>query len=779
LEREFLAASRETRDTERREAAEAVARQARANRRLRLQLVVTGIALVVALIGGAIAIDQRGQAEDQRGQAEAERQIATARELAAAANANLDDDPERSILLALAAIDATRDHGGTVLREAVEALHEAVASSRLLLSVPDLGGNVDWSPDGTVFVTEGPEESGLVDIRDAETGESVLSFPGHDNDINDVAFSADGSMLATTGDDGALRLWDPTTGDLLRTFEFGQNDHRTERGRHVSGRPEVVEVWGPSFSADGTSVAASWLNEGVVRVFDLVSRETRSEIRATGVHNTSLRPDGEQIVVGNIWTDVVTVADADSGEAIFTIGTGQGWVEDVEYSPDGQWIATTGDATARIWRADTGGQRFSMAFHSLPVEGLDWSPDGSRLATVSGDGTARIAEITDDGVRERLTLSADTVGGLWGVAFSPDGSRILTGDHGIGGVKVWDVTATGGAEWGSVRGGVGEAASLAFTPDGRGILVSTGDGRVSTWDVESGERLQDVGAPGGADIARFAASPDGQLIATSKGVVPVDLWDSSTGEHLAALWPGTGDEVTDLSWSQDGELLAIALFDGNQRGSTVVVDRTGAELARIRFRARILISSVSFSPDGRRLATTRDTPRAARGVRIWDWQRGEVVRTIDNAALNAVFDPTRERIATIDEVEEIAEIWDTTTGENLVTLPQSLSAYGYEFAFSADGSQVATAGGGDGTIRLWDPETGALRLELRGREVPVRTVAFSPDGTRLAAIDADGVVRVWALDLDDLVAIATERVTRNLIDDECRQYLHTERCPEA
>ena len=113
LEREFLDASRQSRDAERREAADAVARQARANRRLRLQLVVIGIALVVALIGGAIAIDQRGHAEDQRGQAEAERRIATARELAAAANANL-DNPDRSILLALAAVDATRDDGGTV-----------------------------------------------------------------------------------------------------------------------------------------------------------------------------------------------------------------------------------------------------------------------------------------------------------------------------------------------------------------------------------------------------------------------------------------------------------------------------------------------------------------------------------------------------------------------------------------------------------------------------------------------------------------------------------------
>ena len=424
----------------------------------------------------------------------------------------------------------------------------------------------------------------------------------------------------------------------------------------------------------------------------------------------------------------------------------------------------------------------------MPVEKLDWSPDGSRLATV-GDGPARIVEISDAGFGERLTFSVhDTAGYPVDVAFSPDGSRIMTGDYAVTAVKVWDARATAGAEWGSVQGVVAGAGSfftpdaLAFTPDGRRILVSTGGGRVSTWDVESGALLQDIGAPGGADLARFAASPDGQLIATSRDRVPVDLWDSSTGEHLAALWPDTGDSVEDLSWSQDGELLAIALADDNG-SSAVVVDRTGAELARIREEAGLLLPSVSFSPDGRRLATTRDVPDGhdplRQGVRIWDWERGEVVRTIDNAAIDAVFAPTTERIATIDRLEEIAEIWDTTTGENLVTLPQNIAANEYELAFSADGSQVATAGGDDGTIRLWDPETGALRLELRGHDVPVRTVVFSPDGTRLAAIDADGVVRVWALDLDDLIAIATERVTRNLTDDECRQYLHLERCPEA
>ena len=75
--------------------------------------------------------------------------MATARELAAAADANVADDPERSMLLAMAAIDETQSSDGTVLPEAEAALHRAVSASRIVLTVPGVGGDLDWSPDGT------------------------------------------------------------------------------------------------------------------------------------------------------------------------------------------------------------------------------------------------------------------------------------------------------------------------------------------------------------------------------------------------------------------------------------------------------------------------------------------------------------------------------------------------------------------------------------------------------------------------------------------------------
>ena len=174
------------------------------------------------------------------------------------------------MLLALEAVDETRD-GAEALPEAVEALHLAVSSNRLLMDVPGVGGALDWSPTGEVFVTEGQEETGIVDIRDATTGASIREFHGHDIDVNDVAFSADGTLLATSGDDAALRVRDVATGDLVTELLPVDGD---------------AVVWGPSFSPDGSRVAASWLGRDsapVVHVFDVATGALTQTLNATVV----------------------------------------------------------------------------------------------------------------------------------------------------------------------------------------------------------------------------------------------------------------------------------------------------------------------------------------------------------------------------------------------------------------------------------------------------------------------------------------------------------------
>ena len=235
-EQAFLDAGRVLADEESRSAEERLREQSRANRRLRLALAGVAAVLAVALAAGAVALREGRRADAQA-------RVAQVRELSAASRAAAESDPQLAILLALEAASLSQGGPDSPEREALEALHTAVTSSRIDLVVPGLGGPVAWSPDGEVFVTEGPENSGLVDIRDADTGESVLSFVGHEIDVNDVAFGPDG-LLATTGDDGALRVWDAADGRLVA---------------EVLG---TEEVRGLSFSADSGRLSAAWTGRG-------------------------------------------------------------------------------------------------------------------------------------------------------------------------------------------------------------------------------------------------------------------------------------------------------------------------------------------------------------------------------------------------------------------------------------------------------------------------------------------------------------------------------------
>jgi WD40 repeat protein/DNA-binding SARP family transcriptional activator len=758
-EREFLDASLDARREEQRAAAQVASRQARANRRLRAQLGVIALALVAALTVGLVAVNQRGEAEQQR-------RVATARELAAASDANLAEDPERSMLLALAAIDATRNAGEAPIPEAVSALHRAVSESRIVLSVPGLGGALDWSPHGNLFVTEGPEESGIIDLRDSRTGESVRSFHGHDVDVNDVAFSPDGDLLATTGDDGFLRVWDPQTGRLV-TEQRGRADY----------------VWGPSFSHDGQRVAASWTNEGKTRVFDIASGRLVATLDTPGAVSTSFSPDDERLVAGDTDRPHAEVYQVSTGRLVADLHAAKGWFQDVSYSPDGRWIAASGggEALARIWDAETLQPRFVVAGQTGSVQGLAWSHDGSRLASVSDDGSAQVSEIDAGGVRTLLTVSAqDTSNGLQSVAFSPDDSQVMTGDYALASVKIWDISDRGGAELMNLPGVPESRAGVSFLDGSHDVVARRPGAGVVVWDAETGRpRLSLTSRTAGDDVGQLAVNASSGFLATSGIWLPVDGWDARTGAHLFRYARGAeSPAVLDLAWSPDGKLLAIVLGYDDHAG-IVIVDRSGSDLAELEEEPGVFVRSVSFSNDGRLIAATRWTPDrrdpAREGVRIWDWAAGDVLRTIESRSLLATFDSSGNRLATAPYLEGVAQVWDVRTGDLVTTMAGE--ALIEDIAFDEQGGRVAT-GGSDGVVRLWDAATGTQQMELRGHEVGVNSVAFSPDGSHLVSHSDEGLIRVWTLDLDELRAIAHARLTRELSDSECRQYLHLDACSE-
>jgi WD40 repeat protein/DNA-binding SARP family transcriptional activator/class 3 adenylate cyclase len=638
-ERAYLKASVDQRDREREEEQRRREREARIERRSTRRLRgLVAVFAAAALIAASLTV----VATNQSGRAEREARIAKARELATAAVANIEVDSELSVLLASEAVRTTRSSDATVLPEAEEALHRAVVASRLELEVPGVGGRLAWSPAG-VFVTAGSENSGTIDIRDGETGESVLSFQGHDGDVNDVAFSPDGSRLASTGDDGKLKVWDPSTGRLLSSLSGDGG------------------AWGPSFGADGSLVAAAW-RDGDVRVLDLSKDRVTSTVRMEGPIDTALSPDGRLLAVASERGDEVgAVFDVRTGEEAFRLTahccSGPSF-KGVAWSPDGRYVAASSEDATYVWDAQTQRLRHTLLGQTGFVPGVAWSPDSSRLVTGGSDGTARVWEIRETGVRELWSLPAqETTGWIVGVAFSPDGTRVMTGDGDASVVKIWDLGPTGDAEWANLP--APGAFQVEFMPDGRRVVASRRFAHaVTIWDLQTGRNLRTIGpATDYFGFQSFDVSPDGSSIAVGGssrrngfgGAAAARAWDMSTGEELFRF--GHELDVNQVSFSPDGEYLVTASWDGTAK----IVDRSGTVIRVLREGARdrrgplggLSLFAAGFSPDGRLVATVAAAPESdVTRVTIWDWERDEVVRTFDDA-FGVAFDPSGPRIAMV------------------------------------------------------------------------------------------------------------------------------------
>ena len=734
--------------------------EARTERRSRTRLrALVAVFAVAALVAASLTI----VATEQNQAAERAARVSTAREFAAAAAANLEADPERSILLAAQAIDRTRSVDGSVLPEAEDALHRAIGASRTVITVSGVGGSVDWGASG-LFVAEGPEGTGTIEIRDAATGARVRRWTAHDGDVTGVAFSPDASQLATTGSDGSLNVWTVATGELVASS--------SARG----------QATGPSFSSDGTRVAAAWTGAGFVRIVDLSRGErVRTFGRLSGATGTSFSPDGRRLAIsGHVANDAAAIViDSTTGEQLLDLPWGMEPLA-VSWSPDGRSITVAGDFHAPIWDARTGELVAELIGHNGLIESVDWSPDSSRLLTGSNDGTVRVWDVgPTTGPRALLRLSAlETSIDTFQAVFSPDGNSVLAGDGGpvFAGpgntiAKVWDVASTGDAEWATMDVTGSYPGDAAFLPDGQELVLNPDDTSVEVRALEPGRQDRrtlafDSGGPPDF-VWRIDVTGDGSAIAVTFGSW-VGVYDVATGNRRFAL-----SDAVDAAWHPDGEHLVVAGADGAIR----VLDRTGETVRTLRT-AGSEIWGLDLSADGRLLATTEPYPsdHAERpSVRIWDWARGEVITTIDTETETVSFDPDGSRVVTAPR-EGFPIVWDTDTGRRIAELSGHTGGAIFDPTFSPDGSSVAT-GSSDGSVRLLDPNSGVERLVLRGHDLAVTRVAFSPDGTKLASVSVDGTVRVWALDLDDLLEIAGEETTRSLTDAECRQYLHVDGCP--
>jgi len=776
--------------------------QSRANKLLRALTLGLAVFLLAAIGAALFARAERNRAEEQA-------RLAFARELAAEAVRNITADPELSIHLALQAVRITYEHDGSVLSVAEEALHRAIQTARVSLTLPQSGG-LAFSPNGSFLVTGGTD--GSVGIWEVVSGKRVKALAGHEAAVTSAVFSPDGNLLATAGADHHRIVWDFATGRPILDLPGIEETTPPEpglstvtlspRGEFLLATSQFAEagIWevasgrelvhfadsaGPAaaFSPDGRRVAlmtAAWDIVGALenhvgpggtehddpatltwqeRLFDYAdpfiefvapSSEIESAFHEPG--SVSYSPDGSRLLTTVVSSRAV-MRDSGSGEGLFTLTGHTNVINGTAYGPHGAMVATaSADGTARVWDAESGQSLLVLEGHRGEVVHVAFSPDGRRLATSSLDGTTKVWDISPGGRGEWPSPARHR--GSAAVAFVPQQARLVTvGQDGV--AHILDVPT------GRMLASLGNGSSVDTTGDDDSSLVRNvipsfsadgallalalaGErGTVHLFETEQNQRLRSISV--GRQVSAITFSPSGEQLLTGSEDGVLSILAVDTGELLVE-WIVTDGFVNGLTFSRNGERLAIAGADGDAIVASlddVLPDRPMLESAKLKGRLpeQVILTSMPDHTD-----------------------------VVVHLELNAA--GTRYVTASGDGT---ARVWDATSGDLLLTLAGHTGRV-WHAAISPDGQRIATAGA-DGSVIIWSADDGEQLFVLDHQPEAILSLAFSSDGKFLAASDAGGGVRVYVMRVDDLVALASNRVTREMTDEECRRYLHVDRCP--
>ncbi|APA08683.1 hypothetical protein sscle_04g034530 [Sclerotinia sclerotiorum 1980 UF-70] len=297
---------------------------------------------------------------------------------------------------------------------------------------------------------------------------ALQTLEGHSGSVKSVAFSPDGTKVASGSHDNTIRLWDAMTGESLQTLE-GHSDW----------------VKSVAFSPDGTKVA-SGSDDETIRLWDAMTGESLQTLEghSDSVSSVAFSPDGTKVASGSD-DETIRLWDAMTGESLQTLEGHSGSVSSVAFSPDGTKVASgSHDKTIRLWDAMTGESLQTLEGHSGSVSSVAFSPDGTKVASGSHDKTIRL---WDAMTGESLQTLEGHSGSVSSVAFSPDGTKVASGSHDKT-IRLWD--AMTGESLQTLEGHSSWVNSVAFSPDGTKVASGSHDKTIRLWDAMTGESLQ-------------------------------------------------------------------------------------------------------------------------------------------------------------------------------------------------------------------------------------------------------------------------------------------------
>ncbi len=446
---------------------------------------------------------------------------------------------------------------------------------------------VAFSPDGRRLATGGDDR--VIRLWDPTTGKEVRQLPGHGQRIIAVAFSPNGRHLSSASQDGTVLLWDPEDGRRIRAFDG------------VGGR-------GLAFSPDGRLLAAS--AGGRVKVWDLATgwRVLTLGEGAVEIGSLAFGADGRLATGGSDGTIGIWETDA-AGEAL-SFGESRrlaGHPSPALYlavDRAGHIVSGSDDATVRVWDPSSGAQTRQLDGHGAFIASVAVTPDGRRAVSGGWDANLCQWDLESGTLIRRLAAHP---GGVVALAISPDGRQALSGggsrfDQGWKsgtdlGVRLWDLDS--GARIRQLDGHTGMIWCVAFSPDGRHALSTSGDGTARVWDLADGAELRRFTGHD-SPIGCGAFLPEGTRVLTGGDDRKLRLWDAATGHELRRF-DGHSGGVLWVAISPDGRhALSSSHADRTLRLWNVA---TGQELACFQYEG-VSPTRGAFLPDGRHAVWT-------------------------------------------------------------------------------------------------------------------------------------------------------------------------------
>jgi WD40 repeat protein len=518
---------------------------------------------------------------------------------------------------------------------------------------------------------------------------------------------------------GPVTLVDAVTGDRLARWE--RDRFAFPLAVRPDGRAVAMSAW--SGRSDVPSEVRLWdaATDTTARMFSYPPGQEVSSL--------TFSPDGRRLAVGRRKKHGTDVWDAASRKVLFTAPAADSrWTS---FTPDGKrFVQANGTGKLRQWDAETG--RELPPSPGLPVDGgrpLAFDPTGRHLVFTSDAARFVVVDVTT-GKAVRDIPHGDRRDVSRAAVYTPDGKRLITADGDD--ISVWD-PATGRRL--SERFHTGDLTGLAWSPDGRRLATTAaGDAVARVWDAASGKQLLTLTGHAGG-IGAVAWSPDGARLATWDKDQTLRLWTTDGRETARA--PAGVKYPDRLDFTPAGHLLAVA------SGGAVVWDPATAAPRPLADPPADIFTSALVA-DGTALVVWHHGRAGVNNVSVRDAATGKVrVRQPLTCEYMLAASPDA-RAVLCRQAKGDLELVSLLDGRRRWTHPpakEDSKHPAHPGTFSPDGRTVAVSRDERG-LRILEVATGAERTVIRHPTERVYKLAFSPDGTRLAAAGGRSVL-IW------------------------------------